>query len=80
MSQYADDTTLILDGSRQSFLAALNTLETYGAISGLLVNTEKTQIVWIRKKRHSKEKLETGKYLIWGSSEFYLLEYNSWSL
>ena len=54
-------------------MAALNMLETYGAISGLLVNTDKTQIVWIGKKRHSKEKIETGKNLIWGSSEFYLL-------
>ena len=50
MSQYADDTTLILDGSRQSLMAALNTLETYVVISGLLVNTDKTQIVWIGKK------------------------------
>ena len=30
MSQSADDTTLILDGSRQSLLAALNMLDTYG--------------------------------------------------
>ena len=73
LSQYADDTTLVLDGSRRSLMAALNTLETYVAISGLLVNTDKTQIVWIGKKRHSKEKIETGKNLIWGSSEFYLL-------
>ena len=40
LSQYADDTTLVLDGSKRSLMAALNTLETYGAISGLLVNTD----------------------------------------
>ena len=39
MSQYADDATLVLDGSKQSLMAALNTLETYRAISSLLVNT-----------------------------------------
>ena len=61
MSQYADDTSLILGGSRQSLMATLNTFETYGAISGLLVNTDKMQIVWIGKKRHCKEKIETGK-------------------
>ena len=40
LSQYADDTTLVLDGSKRSLMAALNTLETYGAISSLLVNTD----------------------------------------
>ena len=45
MSQYADNTTLVLDGSGQSLRAALNTLEVYGAISGLLVNTDKMQTV-----------------------------------
>ena len=42
LSQYADNTTLVLNGSKRSLLAALNMLETYGAISGLLVNTDKT--------------------------------------
>ena len=41
MSQFGD-TTFILDGSRQSLTVALNMLETYGAISGLLVNSNKT--------------------------------------
>ena len=43
MSQYADNTTLVLYGSGQSLIAALNTLEIYRAISGLLVNTDKTK-------------------------------------
>ena len=42
LSQYANDTTLVLDGSKLSLMAALNMLETYGAITGLLVNTENT--------------------------------------
>ena len=42
LSQYADNTTLVLDGSKRSLMAALNTLET--AISSLLVNTDKTQL------------------------------------
>ena len=76
LSQYADDTTLILDGSGRSILAALNTLEIYGGISGLKVNTDKTQIVWIGKKKYSKDKIETGRNLIWGNSDFNLLGIN----
>ena len=50
MVQYADDTTTILDGSRDSLQATLNVLEIYGSFSGLRVNTEKTKIIWIGKK------------------------------
>ena len=57
MTQFADDTTLILDGTIGSLEAALNILEIFGSISGLKVNTEKTQIVWIGKKNIQKKKL-----------------------
>ena len=36
------NTTLILDGQGISLRAALNTLEIYGTVSGLKVNTDKT--------------------------------------
>ena len=73
ISQFADDTTLVLDGTRESLLAALNTLEIYGTASGLKINTDKTQIVWIGKKKLSTDKFETSKPLVWGNSEFNLL-------
>ena len=76
ISQYADDTTLILDGQAVSLHAELNTLEIYGTVSGLKVNTDKTQIVWIRKKKHAKEKTDTGKNLVLGNTDFYLLRIN----
>ena len=57
MTQFADDTTFILDGTTNSLEAALNILEIFGSISGLKVNTEKTQIVWIGKKNTQKKKL-----------------------
>ena len=56
MTQFADDTTLILDGTTNSLEAALNILEIFGSISGLKLNTEKTQIVWIGKKKTFKRK------------------------
>ena len=35
LSQYADDTTLILDGAEESFLESVILIETFGNISGL---------------------------------------------
>ena len=42
ITQFANDTTLILDGSNNTLLAALNVLEVYGNMSGLRVNMDKT--------------------------------------
>ena len=58
LTQFADDTTLILDGTASSLQATLNTLEIFGTLSGLRMNTEKTQMVWIGKRKHCKEKLD----------------------
>ena len=56
MPQFADDTTLILHGTTNSMEAALNILEIFGSISGVKVNTEKTHIAWIGKKKTFKRK------------------------
>ena len=52
LSQYADDTSLILDGSASSLFNALDTLELFSKISGLSVNSSKNKIylVWLKKK------------------------------
>ena len=47
LTQFADDTTLILDGSQYSLESALNTLEIFGDYSGLKMNMEKTKVIWI---------------------------------
>ena len=46
-SQYADDTTMILDGSELSFSKTLNLFDKFSNISGLKVNYEKTEALWI---------------------------------
>ena len=73
MTQFADDTTLIMDGSQHSLQSALNTIEIYGSMSGLKMNKEKTKVIWIGRKRHSKEKLDVSVKLEWGSTKFTLL-------
>ena len=73
MTQFADDTTLFLDGSKDSLVAALNILEIFGSLSGLKVNMDKTKIIWLGRKKHSKDKFEINYKLDWGITKFYLL-------
>ena len=61
MRHFADDTTIILDGTEDSLQGALNVLEIFTNISGLKVNTEKTQIIWIWKKKGVNDKLNVKK-------------------
>ena len=73
LTQFADDTTLLMDGSRESLHAAWNTLEIFGSMSGLKMNTMKTKVIWIGRKRFSKDKLKVNTTLEWGTTEFNLL-------
>ena len=47
LSQLADDTTLILDGSEGSFRRAIEVLDGFQVTSGLKVNYEKTKVLWV---------------------------------
>ena len=76
LTQFADDTSFILDGTTSLLQATLNTLEIFGTLSGLRMNTEKTQMVWIGKRKHCKEKLNVTKSLVWGKDTFSLLRIN----
>ena len=53
LSQYADDTIMILDGSKSSFLRSLYLLDAFASISGLKVNYEKTEALWIGASKSS---------------------------
>lgn len=53
ISQYADDTTLILDGSQQSLEGVMETLDDFKKMSGLGINTEKTAAVWIGNSKNN---------------------------
>ena len=61
LTQFADDTTIFLDGNRVSLIAALNTLEIFGSLPGLKINTEKTKVICLGKKKHSNEKIQIKK-------------------
>ena len=62
-----------MNGTKESLQATLNVLEIFGNYSGLKMNKEKTKIIWIGRKRFSKEKLKVNQNLDWGNTEFTLL-------
>ena len=61
LSQYADDTTLILEGSEESFKASLTLIEAFGKMSGLKPNDRKTEALWIGSKTNCQQKFCLGK-------------------
>ena len=72
LCQFADDTTLILDGSKESLEFALNTvIESFGSISGLKMNTRETKLVWIDRKKYCRKNQYFN--LKWRSTTFGLL-------
>ena len=65
LSQYAIDTTLILDGSKESFLESAMSIETFGNISGLRLNIKKMEALWIGSKKDCDLKLLPEKDFKW---------------
>ena len=70
LGQYADDTTLILDGSEESFLGSvIIIIETFGDISGLRLNIKKTEALWIGSKKDCDLKLLPEKDFKWSKKK-----------
>lgn len=73
LSQFADDTTFFLDGSKESFVSCIRTLQMFATISGLKINYDKTMAVWIGSKRHSNVKYMPELNLNWNPETFRVL-------
>ena len=73
LTQYADGTSVILDGSEESLNETLNELENYAKYSGLKVNFAKTHVVWIGSKKYSTDSIKTKWKLNWRVNRFKLL-------
>jgi exonuclease III len=74
--QYADDTTLLLDGTKTSLQETLNVLDSFYTISGLKINPNKTTLTWIGDKKLSNDKLKVSIPLTWNNKAFKLLGIN----
>ena len=57
LAQFADDTTPLLK-SQKSVKPLLKLLKDFGKISGLEINTEKTEFLWLGDKALSKDKID----------------------
>ena len=76
ISQFADDTSVILDGSEESLNETLLELEWFKKISGLKINFSKTQVIWIGSKKYSSDRLCENWNLSWGKTTFTVLGIN----
>lgn len=65
LSQYADDTTLILDGTKSALESSLDVIGKFSKISGLKLNSKKTEALWIGSKARSPEVLCPEKGFKW---------------
>ena len=51
----------------------LNVLKYFANISGLRINYDKTQVIWIGNMKYSNHRLNAGNALEWGKHQFKLL-------
>ena len=73
LSQFVDDTTVLLDGSQKSLDEALRVLNRFAISSGLKVNASKTRAVWIGSMKFSRETFNHRLKLDWTQNDFDIL-------
>ena len=69
--QYADDTALFLDGSNVSFRNVLHIFYSFGDSSGLKVNENKTNAIWIGASKHNKDIEVDGRQIKYVYNDFF---------
>ena len=65
LSQYADDSSLILDDNPKSLDQWLFMLNKFPECAGLRVNLDKTESIWLDSRRSCHEQLLPEKHLSW---------------
>ena len=73
LSQFADDTTLGLDGREESFTEAIHTFDKFSAVSGLQINNDKTVAVWIGSRKNCGMKFFRDRNFCWDPGTFKVL-------
>ena len=71
--QFADDTEFLLEGDRQSYEKLFNHLNYFGNISGLKLNAEKTQNVWLGSESNSNVRWLPHLNMSWNPPKFKIL-------
>ena len=73
LSQFADDTTIFLDGTENSLNEALKILKAFAIASGLKLNSSKTRAIWIGCEKFSGETFNHRLKLDWTQNDFTIL-------
>lgn len=73
ISQYADDTSLFLDGSEKSFRECIKILEEFSKMSGLKLNKTKTKIIWFGCPRPPETQYLPEYQFHWNPNSFRVL-------
>ena len=73
ISQFADDTQLFNIGDKRSFEKSINNLDLFGKASGLLMNNEKTQAIWLGNQKHSNKIYCPNLNIKWNPPKFKIL-------
>ena len=68
LSQYADDSSLLLDGNEKSLERSLFILEKFSECAGLRANIDKTEAIWIGSMKNSRHTILPNKNLNWNTS------------
>ena len=73
ISQFADDTQLVNNGDKKSFEKSIEILDKFGRTSGLFINAEKTQAIWLGSKKDSQVKYMPHLNIEWNPKQFKIL-------
>jgi exonuclease III len=73
ISQFADDTTLLLEGDRESYEDLFHTLDQFERISGLKINYDKTCNVWLGSKINSNVEFMQHLHMTWNPQQYKIL-------
>lgn len=73
LSQYADDTTMILDGSELSLSRTLLLLDNFAISSGLKIKYEKTEALWMGSYKDRDFSIPSSKPITWARGKVYAL-------
>ena len=73
LTQYADDSEILMDGDRQSFEETILSVQRFGEISGLSLNTKKTTSIWLGNSRNSPIRYMQHLDINWNPRQFKIL-------
>ena len=73
ITQYADDASLLLDGSQKSFEEAINTLSDFYKYSGLKMNNDQTKVIWFGCPRPPETRYMPQHPFEWNPEHFRIL-------